>query len=94
MTIIDFGQHSPRVHPDAFIAPSASVIGQGRRFDDRNNTVELPAYATLDLRAGYRLNPEWTASATWTNVLDRDYETIAGYPQPGQAFNLELRGAF
>jgi carbonic anhydrase/acetyltransferase-like protein (isoleucine patch superfamily) len=28
MTIIDFGQHSPRVHPDAFIAPSASVIGQ------------------------------------------------------------------
>jgi vitamin B12 transporter len=72
----------------------ASVVGQGRRFDDRNNTVELPAYATLDLRAGYRLNPEWTASATWTNVLDRDYETVAGYPQPGQAFNLELRGAF
>ncbi len=72
----------------------ASVIGQGRRFDDRNNTVELPAYATLDLRAGYRLNPMWSASATWTNVLDRDYETVAGYPQPGQAFNLELRGTF
>jgi carbonic anhydrase/acetyltransferase-like protein (isoleucine patch superfamily) len=28
MTIIDFGQHSPVVHPDAFIAPNASVIGQ------------------------------------------------------------------
>lgn len=72
----------------------ASVIGQGRRFDDRNNTVDLPAYATVDLRAGYRLSPQWTASATWTNLLDRDYETVAGYPQPGQAFNLELRGRF
>ena len=72
----------------------ASVIGQGRRFDDRNNTIELPAYATVDLRAGYRLSPQWTASATWTNLLDRDYETVAGYPQPGQAFNLELRGRF
>lgn len=30
MTNIDFGPHSPSVHPDAFIAPSASVIGQAR----------------------------------------------------------------
>lgn len=30
MTNIDFGPHSPSVHPDAFIAPSASVIGRAR----------------------------------------------------------------
>lgn len=28
MTLIDFGQHSPRVDPTAFIAPGAHVIGQ------------------------------------------------------------------
>lgn len=71
-----------------------SLVGQGRRFDDAPNTIELPAYVTMDLRAGYDIDRVWQVSAAWTNVLDRDYETVAGYPQPGQALNVELRGRF
>lgn len=71
-----------------------SLIGQGRRYDDAANTNALPGYATMDLRAAYQITPRWRASAAWTNILDRDYETVAGYPQPGQSLQVEVRGRF
>jgi vitamin B12 transporter len=90
-------RHSGRVDLDRDLGRltlGTSLIGQGRRYDDQANTVPLPGYATLDLRAAYQIHPRWRASAAWSNVLDRDYETVAGYPQPGQALQVEIRGRF
>jgi vitamin B12 transporter len=69
----------------------ASVVGEGRRFDDVANTLALPGYATFDLRAEYALDPAWTLQARVGNVFDRDYETAAYYNQPGREYGLSLR---
>jgi len=90
-------RHSARVDVDrshGAMGYGMSLIGQGRRYDDAANTNELPGYVTMDLRGAYRINRAWELSAAWNNVFDRDYETVAGYRQPGQALNVELRGRF
>lgn len=47
---------------------------------------ELPqtGYALLNLRAGYRLDRDWTLKAKVNNVFDRDYQTVEGYAMPGR----------
>ena len=88
------GRTSGRIDLDrAFgdVRVGASVVGEGRRFDDVANTLALPGYATLDLRAEYALHPAWTLQARVGNVLDRDYETAAYYNQPGREYGLNLR---
>lgn len=69
----------------------ASWIGEGRRFDDVANTLALPGYATVDLRAEYALHPAWTLQARVGNALDRDYQTAAYYDQPGREYGMTLR---
>jgi vitamin B12 transporter len=69
----------------------ASVTGEGHRFDDVANTLALPGYATLDLRAEYALDRAWTLQARVANALDRDYPSAAYYNQPGREYGLTLR---
>jgi len=71
----------------------ASVKGAGHRYDDAANTVRLGGHATLDLRASYALNPDWTLEARVDNAFDREYETVAWYNQPGREYGLGLRWA-
>ncbi|MDR6991064.1 TonB-dependent vitamin B12 receptor [Luteimonas sp. 3794] len=61
------------------------------RFDNATNTVRVAGHGTLDLRAAWAFNPDWTLEARATNVLDKDYETIAWYYQPGREYGLALR---
>ncbi len=67
------------------------LYAAGKRYDDLANTVELDPYATLDLRAEYRLQRDWRLQAKVINLFDADYETAAWYNQPGRAFLLTLR---
>ena len=71
----------------------ASIIGKSARYDDAGNTLRLPGYATVDLRAETRLGRHWTLQASIGNALDRDHETVAYYRQPGRDFGLALRYA-
>jgi vitamin B12 transporter len=68
-----------------------SAVAEGERYDDVANTLRLPGYATLDLRAEYALSPAWTLQARVANAFDRDYETAAYYVQPGRGYGLTLR---
>ena len=68
-----------------------SWIGEGERYDDVANTLRLPGYATVDVRAEYALHPAWTLQARVANAFDRDYETAAYYHQPGREYGLALR---
>lgn len=68
-----------------------TVNAAGKRFDDAANAVELAGYSTVDLRVEYLLSPAWTLQARATNVLDRDYETVAWYNQPGREYGLRLK---
>lgn len=68
-----------------------TVAAEGSRYDDAANADQLPGYALLDLRAAYRLAPEWTLQATVKNALNKDYETVKGYNQPGRAAYVSVR---
>jgi len=57
----------------------------GRRFGDAENTLTVPGYAVLNLL--FQLRPDLHRSyfITLTNLTGTDYETFAGFPQPGRA---------
>ncbi|TQV64108.1 MAG: TonB-dependent vitamin B12 receptor [Halothiobacillaceae bacterium] len=67
------------------------LYAAGKRYDDLANTVELDPYATLDLRAEYRLQRDWRLQAKVTNLFDAEYETAAWYNQQGRAVLVTLR---
>lgn len=68
-----------------------TLNGASARYDDAANNVRVGGYATVDLRAEYAVNDDWTLQARATNVFDRQYETIAWYNQPGREYGLSLR---
>ncbi|MES9936606.1 MAG: TonB-dependent vitamin B12 receptor [Sedimenticola sp.] len=67
-----------------------TLEGESGRWNNPANTVRLGGYATLDLRASYRLNPEWLVRGTIDNLFDRDYETSDGYPMPGREYFVSV----
>ena len=68
----------------------ASLLAQGRRFDNAANTVPLAGFATVDLYARYRIDPQWSVSLRLNNLADKVYETARGYNQPGRAAYVTL----
>jgi len=69
----------------------ASIYASGPRFDNVANTLRVSGYGLLDLRAEYPLTSRWLLQAKIANVLDRQYQTIAWYNQPGREYQLRLR---
>ncbi|MDN3552691.1 TonB-dependent receptor [Halomonas almeriensis] len=69
-----------------------SVIAQGERFDDADNTQRLGGFATLDLRAGWDFAPGWSARLTLENLFDKAYQTVGGYDSAGRTafFSVSL----
>ena len=61
----------------------ATVRGESKRYTNAANTDILAGYGTVDLRASYALNKDWTVGAKLANVLDKDYQTNKGYNQDG-----------
>ncbi len=69
----------------------ASVTGEGRRYDDLANTRRLAGYATMDLRAAYRIAKHWQLQARAANIFDKRYETAEYFNQPGRNYFISLR---
>jgi len=72
-----------------------SLIGQGRSFEDAANTDRLSGFATIDLRASYAIDREWSVAGSVQNLFDRDY-AVSGqfgtdYNQPGRGLYVTLR---
>jgi vitamin B12 transporter len=70
-----------------------SLVAKGARFDDAGNTLRLPGYAVLDLRIERDLGTAWRLQAGVRNAMDRAYESVAFYRQPGRQYTLVLRYA-
>jgi vitamin B12 transporter len=72
-------------------ALGATLLAEGKRYDDLANSRKLGGYATVDLRTEYNLAREWRLQARLENLLDKEYETAAFYKQPGRSLYLTLR---
>lgn len=57
----------------------ATVRGQGRSYNDAGNTIEMPGFATVDLRAGYAITPELKTELKVMNLMDKQYTASKGY---------------
>jgi vitamin B12 transporter len=68
-----------------------SVQLVGRRFDNVANTASLGGYALIDLRGEYVFDRHWTAQLRVANLLDKDYETVDYFNQPGRTILFTLR---
>jgi vitamin B12 transporter len=71
----------------------ASVQGFGHRYDNEANTTRVGGFATADLRADWRITPDWTLQARLNNLADKTFETANGYNQPGREVYLTVRWA-
>lgn len=61
------------------------------RYDDVANTQRLAGFVTLDLRAQWQFEPEWSLQARVNNLADKPYETALGYNQPGRELYVGVR---
>ncbi|MFZ5609104.1 MAG: TonB-dependent vitamin B12 receptor [Pseudomonadota bacterium] len=69
----------------------ATLLVEGKRYDDLANGQKLDGYMTLDVRAEYALSKAWKVQARLANVANKQYETAAFFNQPGRNFFLTLR---
>lgn len=67
------------------------LLVEGKRYDDLANKRVLDAYARVDLRAEYLINPQWRIQGRIENLFDKHYETAAFFNQPGRNFFVTLR---
>jgi vitamin B12 transporter len=68
----------------------ATLLAEGKRYEDTANTQKLGGFGTLDLRASYRFNNNWLLRGRCENLFDKGYETVTNYNQPGRSFYLTL----
>jgi vitamin B12 transporter len=61
----------------------ATLVASGSRYTNAANTQHLAGYARLDARVQYRIDPEWRVLLRVNNLLDADYQLVAGYNTPG-----------
>lgn len=69
----------------------ARLVTEGGRYDSIANTRRLGGFGTLDLRGEYAFSDAWRVQARVANALDKSYETVGYYHQPGRAAYLTLR---
>ncbi len=68
-----------------------TLFASGPRYNDPANTQRLGGYITLALRAAWRVAPRWELQLLLNNALNKDYETVLYYNQPGRSAYLTLR---
>ena len=71
---------------------ATSLYAEGRRFDDFANTdaKRLGGYGLIDVRAEYRVAPDWLVQGRIDNLLDKQYETAQFFNQPRRGLYFTL----
>lgn len=69
----------------------ATLYAQDRTFNDPENTQPIGGFATLALRSSFALGAHWMLQGLVQNALDKSYETVLYYNQPGAELFLSLR---
>ena len=99
-----FGKTSLRYTPGKFNAEFFVLYNGWKHIEEYNPSGEdnqqyatvhgMPAWYTLNLRAGYRLNRHFGLEMALENLLDYNYRAFAsGISAPGRNFVLTLRGS-
>lgn len=66
------------------LSTGVSLLYGGSTYDDQFNSIYLPSYTKIDLRAAYKVNSHLTVSASLSNLFNRQYVTAYGYNSLGR----------
>jgi len=66
------------------LSTGVTLLYGGSTFDDQANSIYLPSYTTVGLRAAYKVNSHLTLSANLSNLFNRQYVTAYGYDSLGR----------
>jgi vitamin B12 transporter len=66
------------------LSTGVSLLYGGSTFDDQFNSIYLPSYTTVGLRAAYTVNTHLVLSASLSNLFNRQYVTAYGYNTLGR----------
>lgn len=69
----------------------ATVVAEGRKYDDLANDRVIDSYATVDLRGAVRFGKGWRVELKIENLFDEDYETASFFNQAGRGAYFTLR---
>ncbi len=67
------------------------LLAVGERFDDAANTIVLPGYALLNLKASTHLAKNWQLVARLDNAGDVKYQQVGQIATPGRTFYAGLQ---
>ncbi|QUM75056.1 TonB-dependent receptor [Moritella sp. 24] len=71
---------------------SLQYLYQGERFDI--NDVVLSSYSLWNLSAQYQITSQFKLSGRIENLLDKEYETVDGYPTPERGYYINASYEF
>ena len=68
-----------------------TLLAEGHRYDDLDNTRRMGGYTTFDFRVVYRFNKSLSLYGRIENIFNKQYETAALFNQSGRQFSATLR---
>lgn len=68
-----------------------TVSAFSERYEDAANTIRMGGFTTLDLRADWRYDRDWTVGMRFNNLANKAYETAYGFNQPGREMFVTVR---
>jgi vitamin B12 transporter len=69
----------------------ASLVSEGKKYDDLANTREIDSYVTVAARASITIAKTLQVQLKIDNLFDEEYETASYYPQPERSYFITLR---
>lgn len=66
-------------------------LAASARPDSPFSTIELPGYAVFNTSVRWFVTPSWSLGGRVENLLDREYQTAAGYNSAERSYYLTLR---
>ncbi len=66
----------------------------GERYDDGDNTRQMGGFVTVNTGTHYQVSDRFSVFASVENLLDKQYETAAGYGIVGRLASVGVKGKF
>ncbi len=68
----------------------STVMARGDSYNDAANTQKVAGFVTVDLRAAYHFNKNWTIRANLKNLLDKQYQLVKTYNTADRNFFVSI----
>ena len=66
-------------------------LGISRLYASNNHKDRLPDYVNVDIFTDWNIHKYFSIQLGLNNILDKEYETVRGYPFPGFLFTAGIR---